>query len=297
MGSRSLALVALLAAIWGSSYLFIDIALRSFDPAVVACARQALGALCLAPIALRRGALRLPESGLVWLVVISLTMVGGPTFLVALGQQTVSSSLAGILVSTTPVLTVALALRLAPSDVVTPRRLFGVVLGMIGIVVLFGLDLGETRGAFLGGVELLLASLGYAVGGFLVQRHAQAVPPLGLVVYGSAISALLLLPFAIPRLASSRPSIGHAGALIELGIVGTATGWLLYYRLIQTAGPQRASLVQYIAPAFSVALGALILSDPVGVSTVVGLVLVLSGSWLAARSVRPRQDRTPRQPA
>lgn len=297
MGFRSLAPVALLAAIWGSSYLFIDIALRSFDPAVVAFSRQALGAMCLAPIALRRGALRLPEGSLGWLVVISVTMVGGPTLLVALGQQTVSSSLAGILIATTPVLTAALALRLAPTDAATPRQLFGVALGMLGIVSLFGLDLGDSRGALLGGAALLLASLGYALGGFLVQRHAQDVPPLGLVVYGSAISAVLLLPLAVPRLASTHPDIGHAAALVELGVVGTAAGWLLYYRLIQTAGPQRASLVQYIAPAFSVVLGALILSDPVGVSTVLGLTMVLSGSWLAARSPRPARDHVPPTPS
>lgn len=277
------AVLVLLAAIWGSSYLFIEIALRDFDPAVVACARQSIAALCLTPIALRRGELHLGGDDVRWIIVIAVVMVGGPSLLVAVGQQRVSSSLAAILVSTSPLLTAVIAARFDPAERADRAQLIGIALGLAGVALLFGLDVGTSTGTVIGGAALLLASLGYAIGGFLVKHRAAQVPRLGLVVLGSAISAVLLLPAALVNLPAQTPEPGPVFALLELGAVATAGGWALYYLLIKARGPQLASLVQYLTPALAVALGVLLLGEGLGVETIAGLMLVVIGSSLVAR--------------
>lgn len=273
----------LLAAVWGSSYFFIEVALRDFEPGMVAFGRQAIGALCLAPLALRRGELRLAGLRFRWILLIAIVMVGAPTLLIAAGQQTVSSSLAGILVSATPILTAGIAVQFDAEERSSRQQLFGIVLGLVGIVLLFGLDLSVSSGGALGGAALLVASLGYALGGFLVKHKAATVPPLGLVVFGSAISAVLLIPVAAVSLPDRAPTLTSVAAVVELGVLGTAVGWALYYLSIKDLGPQRASLVQYLAPAFAVVLGVIVLGEKLTAASVAGLLLVVSGSWLAAR--------------
>jgi drug/metabolite transporter (DMT)-like permease len=274
--------LGLLALIWGSSYLFIEIALRGFDPGMVAFGRQLIGAACLAPFAISRGLLRVPRAQIPWIALIALVMVGAPTLLVAVGQQTVPSSLAGILVASTPILTAVLALRLDADERPDRRQLLGIVLGLIGVVLLFGLDLGDSVSAILGGGALVLASLGYALGGFIVKHKAADVPPLGLVVFGSAISAALLTPVAGLSLPTDT-SFSAIAAVVELGVIGTAAGWGLYYLLIRDVGLQRASIVQYLSPAVAVVLGVVILGEDLTLASVAGLALVVTGSWLAGR--------------
>src|SRR3954452_7355041 len=269
-----------LSAIWGGSYLLIKIGLRDLSPEMVAFARIALAAAVLLAIAARRGALAALRGRLRWVAMLAAVQVAGPFLLIAAGEQSISSSLAGILVATTPIFTALLALRLDPEERSEGMRLVGVGVGIAGVVAIFGLDLSGS--GVLGGLAVVLAGFGYAVGGFVFKARFADAPPLGVVAGVMAASALMLLvPAAVP-LPSSAPSIGPVAAVVALGLFGTGLAFVIFYALIATVGPARTMLVSYVAPGFAVVYGAWFLSEPITAGKVIGLAAVLVGSWLGA---------------
>ena len=282
MDRRSWTLLLGLSAIWGASYLLIKIALRDLSPEVVAFTRIALAALLLLPIAASRGALRPLRGRLGTVTVLGAVQVAGPFLLIAAGEQSISSSLAGILVATTPILTALLALRLDHEERSEGTRLLGVGIGIAGVVALFGLDLTGSGSAVLGGLAVVLASLGYSIGGFIVKRRLADVPSIGVVAGVMAASSLLLLPAAAATLPAAAPGAGPLAAVVALGLFGTGLAFVVFYALIATVGPARTMLVSYIAPGFAVIYGAWFLSEPITAGKVIGLALVLAGSWLGA---------------
>ncbi len=280
MDRRSWTLLLALSAIWGASYLLIKIALRDLSPELVAFTRIALAALLLLPIAASRHALAPLRGRVGTLTVLGAIQVAGPFLLIAAGERSISSSLAGILVATTPILTALLALRFDREERSEGTRLVGVGIGIAGVVALFGLDLTGSGSAVLGGLAVVLASLGYAIGGFIVKRRLADVPPIGVVAAVMAVSSLLLLPAAAATLPASAPSAGPLAAVVGLGLFGTGVAFVLFYALIASVGPARTILVSYIAPGFAVIYGAWFLSEPITAGKVIGLALVLAGSWL-----------------
>jgi drug/metabolite transporter (DMT)-like permease len=275
---RSWLLLLGLSAIWGASYLLIKVGLRDLSPEMVAFARIALAAVVLLAIAAHRGALAPLRGRLGWVTALGAIQVAGPFLLIAAGERSISSSLAGILVATTPIFTAILALRLDPEERSEGTRLAGVAIGIAGVIAIFGLDLSGS--GILGGLAVVLASLGYAIGGFIVKARFADVPPIGLVAGVMAASALILLAPAAATLPSTAPALGPVAAVIALGLFGTGLAFVVFYALIATVGPARTMLVSYIAPGFAVVYGAWFLSEPITVGKVVGLVLVLAGSWL-----------------
>jgi drug/metabolite transporter (DMT)-like permease len=267
-----------LSAIWGGSYLLIKIGLRDLSPEMVAFARIALAAAVLLAIAARRGALAPLRGRLGWVALLGAVQVAGPFLLIAAGEQSISSSLAGILVATTPIFTAILALRLDPEERSEGMRLVGVGVGIAGVVAIFGLDLSGS--GVLGGLAVVLASLGYAVGGFVYKARFADAPPLGVVAGVMAASALMLLVPAAATLPTSAPSIGPVAAVVALGLFGTGLAFVIFYALIASVGPARTMLVSYIAPGFAVIYGAWFLSEPITAGKVIGLAAVLLGSWL-----------------
>ena len=178
MDRRSWILMLLLASFWGASYMFIEIGLRDLSPAGVAFARIALASAVLAPIAWQQGAFRDLRGRGRWLMAVAAVQVAGPFLLIASGQQEIASALAGILVSSAAIFTVVLAIWFDHEERATGVRLLGVFLGFAGVVVLFGLDLSASWLALLGGAAVLLASVGYAVGGLLIKHRFADVAPL-----------------------------------------------------------------------------------------------------------------------
>jgi drug/metabolite transporter (DMT)-like permease len=291
---RSIVLLISLAALWGASYLFIKIGLRAFSAAEITSIRTGLAALVLFPIALRRGALRglgrrTPEVALLGAI-----HMGVPLTLISLGERHISSSLASILVSASPIFTALLAPMIDVDERSSGMRAIGVVLGIVGVVLLLGLDLGGDSKALLGGVMVVLAGLGYAVAGFIVKRRFKAVQPVGIVTGTTLSAALLLLPAAVVTAPGHAPGIGPVAAMLALGVGGTGIAFVIYYTLLGTAGPAKASLVAYLAPCFSVVYGVVFLSESFKLSTFAGLVLILIGSWLAAGGRMP--GRAPAAP-
>ena len=280
MDRRSWTLLLGLSAIWGASYLLIKVALRDLSPEMVAFTRIALAALLLLPIAASRHALGPLRGHLGWMVVLGAVQVAGPFLLIAAGEQSISSSLAGILVATTPILTALLALRLDHEERSEGKRLLGVGIGIAGVIALFGLDLTGSGSAVLGGLAVIVASLGYSIGGFIVKARLAAVPSIGVVAGVMAASSLLLLPAAAATLPATAPSAGPLAAVVALGLFGTGLAFVVFYALIGTVGPARTMLVSYVAPGFAVIYGAWFLSEPITAGKVIGLALVLTGSWL-----------------
>ncbi len=300
MDRRSWSLLLILGAIWGASYLFIKIGLRDLSPSMVAWVRIALAALVLLPVAASQGALGGIRSKAGWLVLVGAVQVAGPFVLISAGEVEISSSLAGILVASAPLFTALLAIWVDHEERSEGLRLGGVLVGFAGVALLLGVDLGGSGSALLGGLAVVLASLGYAVGALLVKHRLAGVAPLGLSAAVMVAATILLLPPAALTAPEAAPGLGPAAAVAVLGVLGTGIAFVILFGLIASVGPARTWLVTYIAPGFAVVYGAVFLSEQVTAATLAGLALILSGSWLAAEGRlpgRPRVDAEEGPPA
>jgi len=281
---RAWVLFALSSVIWGIPYLFIKIAVDGgVPPAFVAWARVALGALLLTPIALRRGAFRGLGAHKAAILAYSATEIAVPFVLISAGEQHVSSSLAAILVSTMPLMLALLSVWLHPEHRPTGWRLVGLVVGLAGVVAMLGIDVGGRPGELWGAGLILLATVGYAAAPLIISRHLSALDPLGPVAASLIVSSLALLPAALAWPPRGWPVASAVVAIAVLGVVCTVAGLIVFFQLIAAAGPSRASLITYVNPVVAVIVGVITLHEHVGVMSLVGLALILGGSWLAAR--------------
>src|SRR5882724_3599662 len=170
------------------------------------------------------------------------------------------------------------AARRAPRSV--GPRLLGLVIGLGGVVALLGIDVAGRREELLGAALVLVATLGYAAAPIIVSRRLADFDPLGPVAASLALSTVALLPavFASPLHAIPASALW---AIAALGVVCTALGLVVFFRLIAEAGPSRASVITYINPLVAVLLGGVVLHEHLGPTSIVGLVLILGGSWLS----------------
>ncbi|MEO8092037.1 MAG: DMT family transporter [bacterium] len=292
MDRRSWTLLLALAAIWGASYMLIEIALRDLSPGVVAWGRIVLAALVLLAFAGSSGALRGLGSRWPMLALLAAIQVAGPFLLIAAGQQAITSSLAGILVTTAPLFTALLAIWVDHEERSSGLRLVGLLLGFVGVVVLLGLDLSGSGDELLGGLAVVLASLGYALGGFIVKHRFGDARPVGVAAWVMVASSLWLAPAAAVSAPSVVPDAGSLLAVAVLGLVGTGLAFAIYYELFARVGPARTLLVAYLSTGFAVAYGTVLLDEAITLATIAGLVLILAGSWLAVEGrVRLRLSR------
>jgi drug/metabolite transporter (DMT)-like permease len=277
-----------LAALWGASYLFIKVGLDDdLSPAFIVFARTALAALVLLPVAAHLGALVGVRERLAPLFLLGLIQVTAPFMLITIGEQEISSSLTGILVAGAPIFTFLLAFALEGEERATPVSLAGVALGIAGVALLLGVDAPGGLSALVGGLMVVLATTGYAIGAWYLKRRVPGVPPVGAVATTCAASALMTLPIALFSLPDHAPSLEAAGSLLTLGVGGTGIAFVLFYSLVASDGPRKTSLVAYVAPGFSVIYGVTLLDESFTPVTLVGLVLIVGGSWLAAEGRVP----------
>ena len=292
MTRRAWLLLLALAALWGSSYMFIKVALDGgLSPTFIVWARCLLGALILTPVALRRGAGAAIKANLAWLTFNAVIHIVGPFLLITLGEEHVSSSLAGILVASAPIWTTLIAVGAGHDDRLQGPALAGIVIGIAGVALLFGVDLGGDSAMLLGGLGILLAGLGYAIGGIVAKRKLAGVPPVGIAASTIGLAGIALLPTVPFGAPTEVPDLDVLGAMLALGLGGTGAAFLIYYVLNAEVGPSRASIVAYVAPVFSVVYGVVLLDEGFGLGTAAGLVLILGGSWLAAEGRLPRRRR------
>jgi drug/metabolite transporter (DMT)-like permease len=295
MNRRAWLLMALLAGLWGASYLFIKVALEDgLPPLFIVFARIALGAVVLVPLALRSGALGALRGLTGPILFMAVVQVVVPFVLITYGERHIASSLTGILVSAAPIFTALIAVRYDDDERPHGIAIAGVVMGIVGVVLLFGVDLSGDATALAGGLMVLLASVGYAVGSLYLKHRLQGVPTVGIAASTMVAGALVLAPVALFALPSHAPSLEAAGSLLVLGAGGTGIAFAIYYTLIADIGPGRASLVAYIAPGFAVLYGVSLLGEPLTAGALLGLALILAGSWIAAEGRLPGQARATR---
>src|SRR5215218_3686133 len=216
MTRRSWLMMGGAAAVWGASYMFIKVALDDFSEGAIVCIRTALGAGVLLVLARRWGALA-PLRGRWHLVgAIGCVQVVIPFLLITFGENHIDSQLAGILVSAAPIFTALLALAFDHDERSQGWAAVGIVVGMLGVVLLFGLDLSGSGDEVIGGLMVLLASLGYAIGAMLHKHKLPGAPPVGIASGQMAVAAVLTLPLCLAYLPEHAPSLKATGALVLL---------------------------------------------------------------------------------
>jgi drug/metabolite transporter (DMT)-like permease len=281
-------MLSITAALWGASYMFIKVDLdHGLSEGFIICARTLLGAAILLPMAVRAGAVPLILARRWWALALAAAQVVVPFGLITFGENHVPSSLAGILVATSPLFIALLAIKVDQDERSRGWGLVGVVLGMVGVVLLFGVDLSGDAETLVGGLMIVGAGACYAVAVLIAKRGFTGVPPVGVAASNLVISAVVWLPFALASLPSQSPGANAILSMLALGLGGTGIAFLFFYTSIAEVGPARASVVAYVAPAFSVVYGVTLLDEDLTVGTVGGLVLILAGSWLAAAGNLP----------
>jgi drug/metabolite transporter (DMT)-like permease len=274
---RIVVLFAAVAVLWGVPFALIKLALEhGAEPLLIAWMRVSIGAAILLAIAAARRRLRGLRAHVRTLTVIAICDVAAPFTLLTLAQRDVSSSLAGILVATTPLFVGALAAALDPRERPSLRGWTGLLLGFAGVVALLGLRLtGELAAAGM----LLLVAFGYAIATLLVRR-LDDLEPLTISAFALGIATALLAPGAAASFPSAATSEAWV-AIAALGVLSTGAAFALYYLLITEVGATRAALSVYLAPIVSVLTGVIALDEPLTAGVLVGLTLILTGSWLA----------------
>ena len=279
-----------LALVWGASYLFIKVGLEDFEPAFLVFARLALAGLVLVPLAARAGALTGIRERWRFVVVLAAIQVVVPFLLITYGEEHVASGLTGVLIASAPIFTALLAFAGFGPRVVG-WNLVGVLVGIVGVGLLFGSDLTGSQDLVIGGLMIVLAAFGYSVGALYLRARFDGVASLGVAAASMGTSAVLTLPLALFQLPDHAPEPAPLASLLALGVLGTGLAFAIFYTLISTVGAAKASIVAYLAPGFALLYGSLLLDEPITVGAVVGLVLILAGSWLAASGRAPWRRR------
>jgi drug/metabolite transporter (DMT)-like permease len=274
--------------IWGLPYFFIKLALTEVSPLGVAWARIALGAAALLPVAWKRGSLRGIGLHKRTVVAFAFAELIVPFILISLGEQWVSSSLAGILIATVPLMVILLSPLFGVHERLSARRLVGLVIGLAGVVTLLGLDAVDGLLGWSGVGCVMIATVGYATGSLIVQRHLAGVDELGAVAASLGVATVILLPAAVWSMPARVPSPLVLTSLVVLGVVCSALALSLFFYLISQIGAARAAVITYVNPAVAAFLGVLVLHEPFGAGAVLGLALILLGSWLGTHSVKSR---------
>lgn len=291
MTRRSWALFAAMCVIWGIPYLLIRVAVRDFPPGVLVFARTAIGGLVLLPFAFAQGGFRPVLARWRPLVAFTVIEIALPWLLLSDAETVLSSSLSGLLVAAVPLVGVVVAWVLGSDDGGGGvLRYTGLLLGLVGVIVLLGLDVGDVRPGAL--VEMLFVAVGYAVAPVIMSRRLSDLPSIPVVAASLLLTAVGYLPYAAVNWPSS-VGAKEMWSVVGLGVVCTALAFVLFFALIGAIGPARATVITYVNPAVAVLLGVLLLGESFTLGIAVGFPLILVGSVLAARRPAPADAACP----
>jgi drug/metabolite transporter (DMT)-like permease len=296
---RGWVLFAVMSVIWGIPYLLIKVADGGVPVPVLVFARVTLGCLVLLPITLRRRELGTLRGHWRWLIAFTVAEIIGPFALLSSAERRLSSSASGLLVAAVPIIGAVLARLTGGQDRLTAVRWAGLVIGFGGVALLAGPNM--AKGDALSVAEVLLTALGYAIGPIIANRQFAGVSPAAVNAVCLGMAALVYAPAAALTWPRSVPSAAVLASLAGLGVICTAAAFVVYFRLIAEAGAARATVITYVNPAVAVALGVIVLHEPLTASIVGSFVLILTGSILATRAntaamARPRRLRPGRGP-
>lgn len=277
--------IAVLALLWGSVFLWIDLALEGFGPVQITFARSALGAAVLVVLVQRSGE-RLPRGKSTWrrLLVAALLTNVVPFALIAAGQQSVDSGVAGVLNATTPLWTLAVSRLSGVERHVEPIQVVGLLIGLGGVAMIFAPWDAEGEASW-GLLAIMGAAVSYALafvymGRFLVGGTWSPISlAAGQLLLASGVTAL-----ALPaEVASASPAVKPAIALVVLGVLGTGVTLAMFVRLIADEGATRAATVTYLLPVVALSLGAIVLDEKLGLRRLGGMAVVLGGVALSRK--------------
>jgi drug/metabolite transporter (DMT)-like permease len=282
---------AALGIIWGLPYFFIKLSVQELSPMAVAFGRVTLATLILLPIAWRRGALRSLGKHKAAICAFAFAEFVIPFSVISYGERWISSSVTGILIAMVP-LSIALIQRFfGVHERLGLWRILGLGLGFVGVASLLGFGTISGPLGWAGVGCMLIATLGYAIGPLIIQRHLSGLDPYGPLAASLAVATAVLLVPAILSFPTRMPTMLTLTSIAVLGVVCTALAMLLMFYLVGHAGASRAAVITYINPAVAALLGVWLLHERLGLGGMLAFVLILFGSWLATRATGARHER------
>jgi drug/metabolite transporter (DMT)-like permease len=279
-----------LAAIWGSSFMFIKVAVREVTPGEVVFGRVLVGTLALLPAVPFLGGWGPTRAGLRrWagpLLLLGVFNAALPFWLLAWSEKRLDSGMAAVLQASMPLFTALFVYWFTRSQRVTGMKLVGVVVGFLGVLLLVGV---QPRGDVLSALAVLLTALLYAGSSVYAGVVLRETPALVTSLGALGFATLVTLPLGLSELPVETPSWKAIGSIVALGAVGLSIAYLLYFTLIAGAGAPYAALVTYLVPALALVYGAVFLDEPVTASAIGGLLLILAGVALGTGTIGSRR--------
>ncbi len=281
----------LLGAIWSSSFMWIKIAVQEVGPITLVAFRALFGLFfCVVVISIQR--VSWPRTFKTWLplLIVGLTNVAIPFFLISWGEKSIDSAVASILDATVPLFTILMAHFLLQDDKMTMPKVLGLLIGFAGIIILMSKDIGGSPSSLLGQLAVVVASMFYAGSAVYVRKTTEDVPGIvrsaGPLVSATATMWLAAFLFERPL------TIPHLGitwvALLFLGVLGSGLAFVLAYYLIHEIGPTRTTMVTYLFPLGGVILGIAILHEQLTWQVIAGAALIIAS--LAVSNWEPRKQ-------
>lgn len=284
-----------LGLVWGLSFLFVELALISFTPIGIAFLRGLLGAVSLLVlVAVTRQ--KLPRVWRHWLhiSIVAVLLNAAPGFLFALGQETVSSSIAGVINATTPLMTVLIIISFFRDQTPTFDQFLGIVVGFFGILLVMEIFSSSNQASVAGVITLLMATLCYGLAMPYAKRFVSPLPYSPYVLAASQVSAsaaLTALPAILWGITHDAITGTSLAGIALLGVLGTGVAYVWNYRNIELAGSVVASSVTYITPVVAVIAGVLVLGDQLSPSQVAGGILIVLSALLVQGRLRVNRTR------
>jgi len=255
---KALFLFLSVGVIWGTPYFFIAIAVEHFQTPSIVFLRVLLGAMILLPIAIARGMMRATLKAWPAVLAFAVLEMVGPWFLITEAERTISSSLAGLLITTVPFIAAFLVGLLGDKSAWHPVTVLGLVLGFAGVVSLVGIDVFSGHLVLTPVLMMLAAAVGYAIAPIIANRMPAEVPTLGVIAVSLTMVSFIYVPFAavsLPEDIAAGPSLEAWASVIILGAVCSALAFVIFFALIREVGPARASLITYVNLAVAGAAG------------------------------------------
>ncbi|MCG9543168.1 DMT family transporter [Vibrio sp. Isolate33] len=282
MNARVWAMLILLSMLWGGSFFFVGIVVTDLPPLTIVALRVGIAAITLWIIALMIG-LRPPKELRVWGAFLGMGLLNNvvPFALIVWGQTQIASGLASILNAATPIFAVVVAGMLLPDERVTPLKLTGVGIGFVGVVVMIGLPALSGGGSLIAQLAIIAAALSYAFAGVYGRRFkVMGINPIITAAGQVTASTIVLIPVALMvdgPLDVVAMSVDTWAAIVGLAVLSTAVAYVLYFKILETAGATNVLLVTLLVPVSAILLGSLFLNESLEVIHFVGMLLIAIG--------------------
>jgi drug/metabolite transporter (DMT)-like permease len=273
----------ILGLIWSSSFMWIKIVVSTMGPSTLVAYRAFFGLLFGLSTILFARQRRITVKEWMPLLVIGMTNIAIPFFLISWGEKSIDSGIAAILDATVPLFAIVLAHLVLPDDKITVAKVTGLLMGFVGVVVLMSKDLGAHSSTWLGQLAIILASAFYALSGILARKFTQNTPSTYRAT-GPLLSAtfvMWIISFAVESPIAIPSSIQIWIALLWLGILGSGLALVMMFYLIHEIGPTRTSMVTYLFPLGGVTLGVIFLGEPLTWQIVTGALLISASLVIA----------------